>query len=136
MAPQLRRISLGSAIIRVLALAVALTLTQTCRGAQDDEIMQSAFAMTVLDVFEIEGREPVVTGRITAGRIALGDRILLVSGPDTVSCTVSSIEKFRKVGLKEVSAGPDAVALQLGGVSPAQVRRALTYGRLTLVAPP
>jgi len=71
------------------------------------------FLMPVEDVFSIEGRGTVVTGRIERGVIKVGEEIEVVGIKDTVKTTVTGIEMFNK-SLQEGMAGDNAGILVRG----------------------
>ena len=71
------------------------------------------FLMPVEDIFSIEGRGTVVTGRIERGIIKLGEDIEIVGMKDTQKTTVTGIEMFNK-NLKEGMAGDNAGILVRG----------------------
>src|SRR3989339_370643 len=71
------------------------------------------FLMPVEDVFSIEGRGTVVTGRIERGVIKVGDEVEIVGIKDTVKTTVTGIEMFNK-SLQEGMAGDNAGILIRG----------------------
>ena len=71
------------------------------------------FLMPVEDVFSIEGRGTVVTGRIERGVVKVGDEIEIVGIKDTVKTTVTGIEMFKKA-LQEGMAGDNAGILVRG----------------------
>jgi translation elongation factor EF-Tu-like GTPase len=91
-------------------------------AVEADPPAPAIFAMKVEDVFSIAGRGTVVTGRIAAGSVRSGDRLVLrrASG-ETRSCRVRGIEKFRKV-LDSAGAGEDA-GLLLDGLGKSDVAR-------------
>ncbi len=71
--------------------------------------------MAVEDVFSIEGRGTVGTGRIERGKVKLNDEVELVGlRPEVKKTVVTGIEMFRKI-LDEGHAG-DNVGLVLSGV--------------------
>ena len=72
-----------------------------------------AFLMPVEDVFSIEGRGTVVTGRIERGVLKVGEEIEIVGIKDTVKTTVTGIEMFNK-SLQEGMAGDNAGILIRG----------------------
>ena len=55
------------------------------------------FLMPIEDVFSIEGRGTVVTGRIERGVIKVGQEIAIIGIKDTVKTTVTGVEMFRKL---------------------------------------
>nr|HPL93313.1 elongation factor Tu [bacterium] len=59
--------------------------------------VEKPFLMPVEDIFSIEGRGTVVTGRIERGQIKVGDEIEIVGLADAVTkTTVTGIEMFNK----------------------------------------
>jgi elongation factor Tu len=79
------------------------------------------FLMPVEDVFNIEGRGTVATGRVERGILKKMEEVELVGMKDTVKTTVTDIEMFRKL-LDEARAG-DNVGLLLRGVKKDDVER-------------
>jgi len=71
------------------------------------------FLMPVEDVFSIEGRGTVVTGRIERGEVKVGDEIEIVGFKDTAKTTVTGIEMFNK-SLDKGMAGDNAGVLLRG----------------------
>ncbi len=71
------------------------------------------FLMPVEDVFSIEGRGTVVTGRIERGVVKVGEEIEIVGLKDTVKSTVTGIEMFNK-SLSQGQAGDNAGILLRG----------------------
>jgi elongation factor Tu len=80
-----------------------------------------AFLMPVEDVFTIQGRGTVVTGRIEKGTIKLNEEIEIVGFKDTMKTTVTGIEMFRKE-MDEGQAGDNAGIL-LRGIKKEEVQR-------------
>ena len=81
------------------------------------------FLMPVEDVFSITGRGTVVTGRIEAGRVKVGDEVQILGlGADKKS-VVTGVEMFRKI-LDEGEAG-DNVGLLLRGIDKNEVKRGM-----------
>jgi len=79
------------------------------------------FLMPIEDVFSIEGRGTVVTGRIERGVIKVGDEVEIVGLRPTKKTTVTGVEMFRKV-LDEGRAG-DNVGCLLRGIKKEEVER-------------
>ncbi|MFH1956106.1 MAG: elongation factor Tu [Patescibacteria group bacterium] len=75
--------------------------------------IEKPFLMPVEDIFSIEGRGTVVTGRIERGRIKVGEEIEIVGLGDTKKTTVTGIEMFNK-SLDEGLAGDNAGILLRG----------------------
>lgn len=71
------------------------------------------FLMPVEDIFSIEGRGTVVTGRIERGIIKVGEEIEVVGLKDTAKTVVTGIEMFNK-SLNEGQAGDNAGILVRG----------------------
>ena len=71
------------------------------------------FLMPVEDIFTIEGRGTVVTGKIERGIVKLNEEVEIVGLKDTVKTTVTGIEMFNKQ-LNEGMAGDNAGILIRG----------------------
>jgi len=71
------------------------------------------FLMPIEDIFSIEGRGTVVTGRIERGELKLGEEIEIVGIKDTTKTTVTGIEMFNK-SLQSGMAGDNAGILLRG----------------------
>ena len=71
------------------------------------------FLMPVEDIFSIEGRGTVVTGKIERGVVKVGEEIEIVGIKATVKSTVTGIEMFNK-NLQEGMAGDNAGILLRG----------------------
>jgi elongation factor Tu len=79
------------------------------------------FLMPIEDVFSITGRGTVVTGRIEAGVVNVGDTVEIVGIKATASTTVTGVEMFRKL-LDRGEAG-DNVGVLLRGTKKEEVER-------------
>jgi len=79
------------------------------------------FLMPVEDVFNIEGRGTVATGRVERGILKKMEEIEIIGLKDTVKTTVTDIEMFRKL-LDEARAG-DNVGVLLRGIKKEDVER-------------
>lgn len=77
--------------------------------------------LPVEDVFSIQGRGTVVTGRIESGKVKVGDKVEIVGIRDTLETTVTGVEMFRKE-MDEAQAG-DNVGLLIRGIEREQVQR-------------
>ncbi len=75
--------------------------------------LDKPFLMPVEDIFSIEGRGTVVTGRIERGIVKVGEEIEIVGLKDTTKFTVTGIEMFNKQ-LAEGMAGDNAGILLRG----------------------
>ncbi len=71
------------------------------------------YLMPIEDIFSIEGRGTVVTGRIERGIVKVGDEVEMVGLMDTKKTTVTGIEMFNKQ-LDEGRAGDNAGILLRG----------------------
>jgi len=79
------------------------------------------FLMAIEDVFSIEGRGTVVTGRIERGKVRVNDEVEIVGLRPSVKTVVTGIEMFRKT-LEEGVAGDNAGCL-LRGIKRTDVER-------------
>ncbi|MFT5189565.1 MAG: elongation factor Tu [Verrucomicrobiales bacterium] len=79
------------------------------------------FLMPVEDVFSIEGRGTVATGRIERGIVKKMEEVEIVGIKDTVKTTITDIEMFRKL-LDSGQAG-DNVGLLLRGTKKEDIER-------------
>jgi elongation factor Tu len=79
------------------------------------------FLMAVEDVFTIQGRGTVATGRVERGIVNTGDEVEIVGIKDTVKTTVTGVEMFRKI-LDQGLAGDNIGAL-LRGVKREDIER-------------
>jgi len=82
---------------------------------------EKPYLMPIEDVFSIEGRGTVVTGRIERGIVKVGEEIEIIGIKDTQKTTVTGIEMFNKQ-LDEGRAGDNAGIL-LRGVKKDEVER-------------
>ena len=101
-----------------------LELTKTMDEYFDipERDLDKPFLMPIEDIFSIEGRGTVVTGRIERGKIKVGDEVEIVGIKDeTMKTTVTGIEMFNKQ-LEEGIAGDNAGIL-LRGIKKEEVHR-------------
>ncbi|MDP3955871.1 MAG: elongation factor Tu [bacterium] len=80
---------------------------------QPERELDKPFLMPVEDIFSIEGRGTVVTGRIERGKVKVGEEIEIVGLKDTAKTTVTGVEMFNK-SLSEGLAGDNAGILLRG----------------------
>ena len=80
---------------------------------EPERAIDKAFLMPIEDVFSISGRGTVVTGRVEAGIIKVGETVEIVGIRDTVATTVTGVEMFRKL-LDEGRAGENCGVLLRG----------------------
>ena len=98
-------------LIEALDTYIPLPLRQT----------DKPFLMAVEDVFSIQGRGTVVTGRIDRGIVKVNDEVEIVGLRDTKKTVVTGVEMFRKL-LDRGEAG-DNVGLLLRGINKEDVER-------------
>ena len=91
------------------------------------------FLMPIEDVFSIEGRGTVVTGRVERGIVKKMEEIEIVGIRPTQKTTVTDIEMFRKL-LDEGRAG-DNVGLLLRGIKKSDVERGQVVAKPGTIKP-
>lgn len=91
------------------------------------------FLMPIEDIFSIEGRGTVVTGRIERGIVKVGEEIAIVGIRPTTKTTVTGIEMFNKQ-LDEGRAGDNAGIL-LRGTKKDEVERGQVLAKPGSVTP-
>lgn len=91
------------------------------------------FLMPIEDIFSIEGRGTVVTGRIERGIIKLNDEVEMVGKKDTTKTVVTGIEMFNKQ-LDEGRAGDNAGIL-LRGTKKDEVERGQVLAKPGSITP-
>jgi len=79
------------------------------------------FLMPIEDIFSIQGRGTVVTGRIEAGVCKVGEEMEIVGFRDTRKTVVTGIEMFKK--LLDTGEAGDNVGLLLRGIEKDDVER-------------
>ena len=95
--------------------------------------LDQPFLMPVEDVFSIEGRGTVATGRIERGIIKLNEEVELVGLGETKKTVVTGIEMFNKA-LDEGQAGDNAGIL-LRGLKKEEVKRGQVLAKPGTVVP-
>jgi len=96
--------------------------------------LDKPFLMAVEDVFTIEGRGTVGTGRIERGKVKLNEEIDIVGlRPEVHKTVVTGIEMFRKI-LDEGLAG-DNVGLLLRGVDKKDLERGMVLAKPGSITP-
>ena len=91
------------------------------------------FLMCVEDVFNIEGRGTVVTGRVERGVLKKMEEVEIVGLKDTAKTTATDIEMFRKL-LDSASAG-DNVGVLLRGTKKDDVERGMVLAKPGSIKP-
>ena len=95
--------------------------------------VEKPFLMPVEDVFSIEGRGTVVTGRVERGRAKINDEIEIVGLKPSAKTVITGIEMFNK-SLDEALAGDNAGVL-LRGVKKEDVERGQVLAKAGTVTP-
>jgi elongation factor Tu len=83
--------------------------------------IDKTFLMPIEDIFSIQGRGTVVTGRIEQGVVKVGEEVEIVGFRDTRKTVVTGVEMFKKL-LDSGMAG-DNVGLLLRGIDKDDVER-------------
>ncbi len=91
------------------------------------------FLMCIEDVFTIEGRGTVVTGRVERGTLKRMEEVEIVGLKDTRKTTATDIEMFRKL-LDSASAG-DNVGVLLRGTTKEEVERGMVLAKPGSITP-
>lgn len=91
------------------------------------------FLMCIEDVFNIEGRGTVVTGRVERGELAKMSEVEIVGLKDTRKTTATDIEAFRKL-LDKATAG-DNVGVLLRGTKKEEVERGMVLAKPGSITP-
>ncbi len=91
------------------------------------------FLMSIEDVFNIEGRGTVVTGRVERGEMNRMSDVEIVGLRDTRKTVVTDIEMFRKL-LDKASAG-DNVGVLLRGIKKDDVERGMVLAKPGTITP-
>lgn len=95
---------------------------------------EKPFLMAIEDVFSIEGRGTVATGRIERGRIKVGEEVEIVGlTPEKRKTTVTGVEMFRKL-LDEGKAG-DNVGCLLRGIKREEIERGQVLAKPGSITP-
>ena len=95
--------------------------------------LDQPFLMPIEDVFSIEGRGTVVTGRVERGIIKVGEEIEIVGLKDTQKTVVTGVEMFRKL-LDQGQAGDNIGAL-LRGLKKEDVERGQVLAKPGTIKP-
>ncbi|HEQ71251.1 MAG TPA: elongation factor Tu [Spirochaetia bacterium] len=91
------------------------------------------FLMPIEDVFTIQGRGTVVTGRVERGIIKLGEEIEIIGMHETKKTVVTGIEMFNKL-LDEGMAG-DNIGTLLRGIDKKEVERGQVLAKPGSITP-
>ncbi|MEX2010359.1 MAG: elongation factor Tu [Parcubacteria group bacterium] len=95
--------------------------------------LDKPFLMPIEDIFSIEGRGTVVTGRIERGVIKVGEEVEIVGIKDTAKTVVTGVEMFNK-SLSQGQAGDNA-GLLLRGAKKEDLHRGQVLAKAGSVTP-
>ena len=95
--------------------------------------LDKPFLMPIEDIFSIEGRGTVVTGRIERGIIKVGDEVEIVGLMETKKTTITGVEMFKKM-LDQGQAGDNA-GLLLRGTKKDEVERGQVLAKPGTITP-
>ena len=118
---------------------IGVPAVQKLMAAVDEAIptperdIDKPFLMPVEDVFTIQGRGTVATGRIERGQVRTGETIELVGITETSQTTCTGVEMFRKI-LDYGQAG-DNVGLLLRGLKREDVARGQVLSKPSSIKP-
>jgi elongation factor Tu len=100
---------------------------------QPERDLDKPFLMPIEDIFSIEGRGTVITGRIERGIVKVGEEVEIVGLQPTAKTTVTGVEMFNKQ-LQEGQAGDNAGIL-LRGTKKDDVHRGQVLAKVGSVTP-
>ena len=95
--------------------------------------VEKPFLMPVEDIFTIQGRGTVATGRVERGRVKVNEQVEIVGIRDTRTTVVTGVEMFKKL-LDEGTAG-DNVGLLLRGVERKDIERGQVIAKPGSITP-
>jgi elongation factor Tu len=95
--------------------------------------IEKPFLMPVEDIFTIQGRGTVATGRIERGKVKVNEQVEIVGIRDTRTTVVTGVEMFKKL-LDEGTAG-DNVGLLLRGVERKDIERGQVIAKPGSITP-
>jgi elongation factor Tu len=91
------------------------------------------FLMPIEDIFSIQGRGTVVTGRVECGKVKVGEEIEIVGFRPTTKTVVTGVEMFRK--LLDAGEAGDNVGLLLRGTAKEDVERGQVIAKTGSIKP-
>ena len=118
---------MGSTAVRKLVEALDSYIPQPGRA------VDGSFIMPIEDVFSIQGRGTVVTGKIERGIVKVGESVEIVGIRETQTTTCTGVEMFRRL-MDEGKAG-DNVGLLLRGLKRDDVERGQVIAKPGTVKP-
>jgi elongation factor Tu len=100
---------------------------------EPERVVDQAFLLPIEDVFSIEGRGTVVTGRVERGIIKVGEEVEIVGIHPTTKTTATGVEMFRKL-LDQGQAG-DNIGVLLRGTKKDDVERGQVLAKPGSITP-
>ena len=100
---------------------------------EPERAIDGDFIMPIEDVFSIQGRGTVVTGRVERGIVTVGEEVEMVGIKDTTKTTCTGVEMFRKL-LDEGRAGEN-VGVLLRGTKREDVERGQVLAKPGSITP-
>jgi elongation factor Tu len=100
---------------------------------EPERAIDGDFIMPIEDVFSIQGRGTVVTGRVERGIVKVGEEIEIVGIKETTTTTCTGVEMFRKL-LDEGRAGEN-VGVLLRGTKRDEVERGQVLAKPGSITP-
>jgi elongation factor Tu len=98
-----------------------------------ERAIDKPFLMPIEDIFSIQGRGTVVTGRVERGIVKVGEEMEIVGFRDTRKTVVTGVEMFKKL-LDQGQAG-DNVGLLLRGIEKDEVERGQVIAKPGSITP-
>ena len=100
---------------------------------EPERAIDQPFLLPIEDVFSIQGRGTVVTGRVERGIVKVGEEVAIVGIKETTTTTVTGVEMFRKL-LDEGRAGENVGCL-LRGTKREEVERGQVLAHAGTITP-
>ena len=101
---------------------------------EPERAIDKPFLMPIEDVFSIQGRGTVVTGRVERGIVKVGDNVEMVGlNPEPIKTVATGVEMFRKL-LDEGRAG-DNIGVLLRGTKREEVERGMVLAKPGSITP-
>ncbi len=95
--------------------------------------MDKPFLMPIEDIFSIEGRGTVVTGRIERGQVKVGEEVEIIGLQPTAKTTITGIEMFNKQ--LEAGMAGDNAGILLRGTKKEDIHRGQVLAKTGSVTP-
>jgi elongation factor Tu len=118
---------MGTTAVKKLVEALDSYIPEPERAIDGD------FIMPIEDVFSIQGRGTVVTGRVERGIVKTGEEIEIIGIKETTKTTCTGVEMFRKI-LDEGRAGEN-VGVLLRGTKRDEVERGQVLAKPGSITP-